>query len=88
MAKQALCQFFVSPICHNEGVRSIQVFIFRIVRDENEPDTLRGEVRSVASGEVRHFTNAQEMLALLHEMRESPNGGEFAADFIEIQITN
>ena len=69
-------------------MRSVQVFIFRIVRDQNEPDDLRGEVQSVASGEVRRFSNAQEMLALLHEMRGDSTGGENAADFIELQLTN
>jgi hypothetical protein len=50
-------------------VRRIQVFIVRIIQDENEPGALRGEIRSVASGEVCRFSNGQGMISLLQDMQ-------------------
>jgi hypothetical protein len=68
-------------------MRSIKVFVVRFIQDESEPDVLRGEVRSVASGEVRPFTDEQGMLTLLHRMRGVSIHGDIAAEFVKNQIT-
>jgi hypothetical protein len=69
-------------------VRRIQVFIVRTILDEDKPDELRGEVCSATSGEVRHFKNPQEMLALIRTMQRGAASEETTTGLVEIQFTN
>jgi hypothetical protein len=49
-------------------MRNIQVFIAHIFWDDEEPEILRGSLRSVASDQARTFDSQEALVALLQEM--------------------
>jgi hypothetical protein len=49
-------------------MRTMQTFVLRLLVDSNEPQTLRGVIRSVASGEEHAFTAEQDLLAYLRDL--------------------
>ena len=48
-------------------MRTIQTFVLRLLVDEDEPNTLRGSLRSVATDEENAFADAQVLLRLLRQ---------------------
>ncbi len=48
-------------------MRTIQTFVLRLLVDEDEPNTLRGSLRSVATDEENVFSDAQVLLRLLRQ---------------------
>jgi hypothetical protein len=59
-------------------MRTIRTFVLRLLVDTNEPQALRGTVRSVADDEERSFTDGPSLLVLLRRLRhpaeEDPMG--------------
>jgi len=49
-------------------VRTIQTFIVRLVVESDEPEAVRGVVRSITSDEEHTFTDGQTLLAWLRQM--------------------
>jgi hypothetical protein len=49
-------------------MRNIQVFIAHVLWDDEEPEILRGSLRSVASDQARTFDSQEALVALLQEM--------------------
>ncbi len=49
-------------------MRTIQTFIVRLVVESEEPEAVRGVVRSITSDEEHTFTDGQMLLALLRQM--------------------
>ncbi len=49
-------------------MRTIQVFILRLLVDTENPETLRGVLQPVAEGAPQPFANEQALLDLLHGM--------------------
>ena len=49
-------------------MHTIQTFILRLLVDTDEPQALRGTVRSVTDDEKHSFTDGSSLLALLHRL--------------------
>ncbi len=49
-------------------MRTVQTFVLRLIVNADDPLTLRGVVRSVATGEEHRFSSHQELLQLLREI--------------------
>jgi hypothetical protein len=49
-------------------MRTIRTFILRLLVDIDEPQTLRGMLRSVVDNEEHSFTDEQSLLALLYSV--------------------
>jgi len=49
-------------------VRAIQTFVLRLLVDADEPETLRGSLRSVATNEENTFVDAQDLVSLLRRL--------------------
>jgi hypothetical protein len=49
-------------------MHTIQVFVLRLFVDSENPQVLRGAVRSVPDGETHPFRDEQALLALLRRM--------------------
>lgn len=49
-------------------MRTIQIFILRLLVDPDTPRALRGSLEPVPEGEPRTFTNRRRLLALLDEL--------------------
>jgi hypothetical protein len=50
------------------STRVIRTYVLRLLIDKGEPNTLRGAVQSVASGEEHPFADGPALLTLLHQM--------------------
>ncbi len=57
-------------------MRKVQTFVLRLIVNTDEPGTLCGVIRCVASGEERPFANRQELLRLLGEIAHPPDAPE------------
>jgi len=55
-------------------MHTIQTFILRLLVDTDEPQALRGTVRSVTDDEKHSFTDGPSLLALLRRMTHSITG--------------
>ncbi len=49
-------------------MRTTHAFVLRLLADSDEPDVLRGTVRSVASGEEAPFADGPALTSLLKRM--------------------
>lgn len=49
-------------------MRTIQTFVLRLLTTSEEPQTLRGTIHAVSSGEEQPFTDGPALLALLRRM--------------------
>jgi len=52
-------------------VRSIQTFILRLLADSDEPQALRGMIRSVTNDSELSFTDESSLLAVLRRLAET-----------------
>jgi len=49
-------------------VRTVETFVLRMLIDTEEPNALRGAVRTVANDEEHPFADERALLALLRQM--------------------
>ncbi len=52
-------------------MRTIRTFVLRLMADTEEPEQLRGSVRSVSNDAEYPFTDAQALLTVLVELSSS-----------------
>jgi hypothetical protein len=57
----------------NKAMHTVQVFVLRLFVDSEQPDGLRGALRSVPDGETQPFADEQTLLALLRQMADCIN---------------
>ncbi len=53
-------------------MRTIRVFVLRLLTDAGEPGSLRGSLRSVSNDAEYSFTDAQTLLRALTELSSGP----------------
>lgn len=61
-------------IAEHFTMRTIHTFILRLLADSAEPQTLRGVIHAVASGEEQSFAGEAALLALLARMTPKASG--------------
>ena len=49
-------------------MHTVQVFVLRLFVDSEQPDGLRGALRSVPDGQMQPFADEQALLVLLRQM--------------------
>jgi len=54
---------------YGDLMRTIRTFILRLLVDTEEPQALRGAVRSVPNDDECSFADGQSLLALLHRLK-------------------
>lgn len=55
-------------------MRTIHTFVLRLLTDSADPQTLRGTIHAVASGEEQTFANGPALLALLAQLTAKVSG--------------
>lgn len=56
-------------------MRTTQTFVLHLLTDTDAPQSLRGTLRLVASGEEATFTDGLALLALLRRIAQTTPGG-------------